>query len=148
VAAPGLVERHGQSRKSNGLRNGLIPRGAVTLIAGEFGTYKSWLALALLRAVQSGGQFLGRACQPVPILYLDRENPLVVVRERVAILGIESLDCSRIWGGWLPDPPPVIGDARSLEIARERQPLIIFDSLIRFHPADENSASESPISAD
>jgi hypothetical protein len=29
-----------------------------------------------------------------------------------------------------------------LEMARERRPLLIFDSLIRFHNADENSATE------
>jgi len=97
--------------------------------------------------VASGGNFLGRACAQASVLYLDRENPLAVVRERLAVLGIESLAPpegagSRIWGGWACDAPPAIGDARLEEIARERRPLIIFDSLIRFHDADENSATE------
>lgn len=39
-------------------------------------------------------------------------------------------------------PHPSIGDARLLHIARERRPLLIFDSLIRFHDSDENSATE------
>jgi hypothetical protein len=56
--------------------------------------------------------------------------------------GIESLSGSRIWGGWLSDAPPGIGDSRLLQIARDHRPLTIFDSLIRFHGADENSASE------
>ena len=102
-------------------------------------------------------------------LYLDRENPLSVVRERMAMLGITSLipninsprassadtpvgvplikhhelrNEARYWGGWLPDSAPCIGDVRLLIAARERKPLIIFDSLIRFHGADENSATE------
>src|SRR5690348_17885893 len=124
---------------------GILPRASVTLLAGEPGSYKTWLALALLRGVASGGNFLGRKCAKASVLYLDRENPLAVMRERLAVLGIEqsaTADC-RIWGGWLGDAPPGIGDIRLLEMARERRPLIVFDSLIRFHAAaDENSASE------
>lgn len=122
---------------------GILPRASVTLLAGEPGSYKTWLALALLRGVASGGNFLGRKCARTCVLYLDRENPLAVMRERLAVLGIESLESSRIWGGWLGDAPPAIGDARLVEFARVRRPLIIFDSLIRFHAAaDENSATE------
>ncbi len=124
---------------------GILPRASVTLLAGEPGSYKTWLALALLRGVAGGGNFLGRKCARTSVLYLDRENPLAVMRERLAVLGIEPSAAadSRIWGGWLGDAPPAIGDARLMEIARERRPLIIFDSLIRFHAAaDENSATE------
>lgn len=124
------------------LVEGIIPRGSVTLIAGEPGSYKSWLALKMLGAVSEGGRFLERECKSTGVLYLDRENPLAVVRERLAILEIESLAGARIWGGWLPDAPPAIGDVRLLQIAREHRPLLIFDSLIRFHSADENSATE------
>jgi hypothetical protein len=46
-----------------------------------------------------------------------------------------------LWGGWLGDAPPAIGDARLLEFAREQQPLIVLDSFIRFHQQDENSAN-------
>ncbi|HEY6903144.1 MAG TPA: AAA family ATPase [Candidatus Acidoferrales bacterium] len=123
---------------------GILPRASVTLLAGEPGSYKTWLALALLRGVASGGMFLARKCVQASVLYLDRENPLAVMRERLAVLGIDSSAAadSRIWGGWLADAPPGIGDVRLLEIARERRPLIVFDSLIRFHAAvDENSAT-------
>jgi hypothetical protein len=120
----------------------IIPRESITLIAGEPGSYKSWLALALIRGALAGGEFLGRRCAAMNVLYLDRENPLTVVRERLAMLGVESLGDSKIWGGWVPDSPPAIGDPRLLEIARKWRPLIIFDSLIRFHKADENSATE------
>jgi archaellum biogenesis ATPase FlaH len=203
--------------------DGIIPRASITLIAGEPGSYKSWLALCLMRGCVSGvansnesltssntrasaldnadatrrntrnagvtrapgGTFLGRRCRAMDVLYLDRENPLSVVRERMALLGITSLgvgapSCTatpgddkkschpdaalrqkdpyrapqvepsgtpphpeaRYWGGWLHDSAPAIGDFRLLQAARERHPLIIFDSLIRFHSADENSATE------
>lgn len=120
----------------------VIPRASVTLIAGEPSSYKSWLALALLRAVANDGKFLGRECAHQSVLYLDRENPQAVVRDRLAVLGMESLRSARIWGGWLPDAPPLIGDVRLIQFTCERKPLVIFDSMIRFHTADENSATE------
>lgn len=123
------------------LVEGLIPAGGVTLVAGESGTYKTWLALCLARGVATGTEFLGRTCREAPVLYLDRENPAALVRERLALLWMERLSAVRIWGGWLEDQPPAIGDARLVEIARESKPLIIFDSLIRFHQQDENSAT-------
>jgi KaiC/GvpD/RAD55 family RecA-like ATPase len=124
------------------LVEGIIPRASVTLLAGEPGSYKSWLALALLRSAVAGEKFLERDCAASSVLYLDRENPLTMVRQRLTMLGVESLGSTRIWGGWLSDAPPLIGDVRVLEMAREHRPLIIFDSLIRFHSAEENSATE------
>jgi hypothetical protein len=120
----------------------MIPRAAVTLVAGEPGSYKSWLALCLGKAVAAGAPFLERACPALPVLYLDRENPQAVVRERMDALGIRSAERLRVWGGWLADAPPAIGDARLVQIARRWKPLLIFDSLIRFHDGDENSATE------
>jgi hypothetical protein len=128
--------------KTEWVVEGILPRASLTLLAGEPGSYKSWLALALLRGVVAGGKFLERDCKALSVLYLDRENPLTVVRERLAMLGVESLGGTKIWGNWLPDAPPAIGDPRLLELARERRPLLLFDSLIRFHSADENSATE------
>ncbi|HEV3483204.1 MAG TPA: AAA family ATPase [Candidatus Acidoferrales bacterium] len=138
---------------------GILPRASVTLLAGEPGSYKTWLALALLRGVATGGEFLGRKCAQASVLYLDRENPLAVMRQRLAVFAVEQFDAAdchhpstqnpragdpgfRVWGGWLADAPPGIGDIRILEMASERRPLIVFDSLIRFHAAaDENSAT-------
>jgi hypothetical protein len=126
----------------------MIPRAAVTLVAGER-SYKSWLALCLGKAVAEGAPFLERACQRMPVLYLDRENPQAVVRERMDALGIRSAEQLRVWGGWLSDAPPAIGDARLLQIAWRWKPLIVFDSLIRFHDGDENSATEmAPVMGD
>lgn len=127
----------------------MIPRAALTLVAGEPGSYKSWLALCLGRSVAEGAPFLERACPRLPVLYLDRENPQAVVRERMDALGIRSAEQLRVWGGWLVDPPPAIGDARLVQIARRWKPLIVFDSLIRFHDGDENSATEmAPVMGD
>jgi hypothetical protein len=48
----------------------------------------------------------------------------------------------RVWGNWADEPPPGIDDPRLEEFARDHHLLIIFDSLVRFHDADENSIKE------
>jgi hypothetical protein len=79
----------------------------------------------------------------MPVLYLDRENPLELIRERLNIL-CGGPGAFKPWGTWCADGPPMLGDPRLLKFARLGC-LIIFDSLIRFHDADENSASEMRI---
>lgn len=121
---------------------GMIPAGSVVLWAGESGSYKTWLSLSLAKAVSEGSDFLGRKTVQRPVLYLDRENPLQLIHERCSVLGIQSSEAFRIWGGWQSEQPPMIGDRRLLEFARTIKPLIVVDSFIRFHAADENSATE------
>jgi hypothetical protein len=121
---------------------GLIPRGAVVLIAGEAGSCKTWLAMSLSKAVSSGTAFPGRECMRSPVLYLDKENPPSVWRERSALLAIESNENLRVWGGWCEQAVPLIGDRLIKKFAEGQNPLVIFDSFIRFHSADENSAGE------
>jgi hypothetical protein len=121
---------------------GIIPAGSIVLWAGESGSYKTWLSLWLAKTVLEGGNFVGRKTVRLPVLYLDRENPLPLILQRCCVLGIASSESFKIWGGWQTDPPPMIGDARLLDIARTTKPLIVLDSFIRFHAADENSATE------
>ncbi len=119
-----------------------LPRGALVLLSGEAGVGKSWLALALAVAVVRQGDFLGNRCEAVPALILDRENPLALVQTRLRLLGSVSCPGLRVWGRWVEDEPPPLGDPRLLSMARTYKPLMIFDSLVRFHTADENSATD------
>jgi hypothetical protein len=77
------------------------------------------------------------------VLYLDRENPLAVVKERLRRLGITPMESLRIWGGWVPQGPPAPGAAEILRYAREHKPLIVADSLIGFHDGSEQDATET-----
>lgn len=121
----------------------LIPERAVTLLCGDSGVGKSTFALALAGAVAHGKSFLGRVTQLRRVLYIDRENPLPVVRERLERLGIHQTPALAAWGLWnkpMPDSPTALS---ILEFASAHQPLIIFDSLVGFHPGSEQDASET-----
>ena len=123
---------------------GLVAAGGVTLIAGEPGAGKSLLALSLAGAVATGVPFLGRATIRRPVLYLDRENHVGLVKTRYDTLGLPSQDEGLfVWGRWARTFPPGPESRLLVQIAQRERPLMIFDSLISFHSGDENSASDT-----
>lgn len=126
------------------LIDGLLIEGAVTMWSGESGDGKSTLALALAASVAQGHPFLGRTVKQRPVLYMDRENPIATVKDRLFQLGIPDIhDQLKIWGTWWDGHyPPGPGEPQILSFARERRPLIIWDSLVAFAQCDENSAQE------
>jgi len=121
----------------------LIPESAVTLLTGDSGVGKSTLALALAAAVARGDRFLGRETCQRKVLYVDRENPLAGVKERLHRMGIGPTEELKVWGGWVDSPPPGPGAPSILEFSGEHKPLIVFDSLIAFHEGSEQDASET-----
>jgi hypothetical protein len=84
----------------------IIPLGSITLLSGESGGGKTWLAYAIAGAVARGKSFADLKVQHRPVLYLDGENPLCVVKQRLFDLGIPETPDLRVWGGWLGDPAP------------------------------------------
>ncbi len=120
------------------LVEGLVPKGAVVLVAAPPGTYKTWLALCLARAVAEGTPFAGRACMESLVLYIDGENPKGLICERVRRVGTSPR--LAFWPMWCKTPPPPLGDPDYKSLAGAA-PLIVFDSLVRFHNAEENSST-------
>lgn len=120
-----------------------LPAGCITLLAGLPGTYKSTFALSLSRSIARGENFLGRAVKRRAVLYLDLENPRSVIFERLRRFGMQNIGSDlKFWGGWEADSPPQIGDPRLLEFAKQRELVIVVDSFLKFHDADENSSTE------
>jgi hypothetical protein len=122
---------------------GLLAAGSVTLLSGDSGIGKSTLALQLAGSVACGNPFLERSVKQRPVLYIDRENPLFVVKERLHRLHIPETRDLMIWGLW-NDPQPEGPDAESVvKFCLEEKPLVIFDALIAFHEGDEQSAQDT-----
>ncbi len=131
-----------ENESSRWLIEGVIRESSINLLTGPPSGFKTWLALVIAGAVSQGADFLDCETIRTPVLYLDFENPLSVIRERQKTLSLHDGPFLRIWGHWLKDSPPVIGDRRLIKIARRLHPLIIVDSLRRFHTGDENSARQ------
>ncbi len=127
------------------LIDGMIPLGGITLLSAPSSTGKTWLAHAIAGAVAHGTPFLDRKVKQRPVVYLDRENPLAVVKLRLKNLGISETEKMRLWGGW--NLAEVCGpdDAELIEYANKHHPLLVFDSLVRFHSGDEQSAKDTSV---
>ena len=114
------------------LLNPILLKGAVVALTGDSASGKSSLATAWARDIEG------------PVLFLDRENPLCVIADRLDRLGFPDSPRLRFWGGWcdqeapLPDAPAVIEWVKTCGSS----PLIIVDSLSAFHGGDQNSAGE------
>lgn len=122
------------------LIEGVVPQASLTLLTAPPAGFKTWFALSLAGAVSKGADFLERKTIRAPVLYVDYENPESLIHERRDVLKLDGE--IRLWGHWLHDPPPQIGDKRLLKIARRVRPLIILDSFVRAHSADENNANQ------
>lgn len=122
---------------------GMIAQGSVTLISAESGTGKTWIAYYIASCVAHGAPAIGRRVNQKKVLYLDGENPLYVVKQRLFDLGITATSELTIWGGWNPDPPPGPDHPLVIDFARQYKGLIVYDSLIEFHPGSEQSSTET-----
>lgn len=122
----------------------LIPDAAVTGLTGDSGCGKSTFSTLLAGLVATGSTFMGLNCHLRQVLYLDRENPAVVVDERLSRLAIQDGGTLRYWGGWLPSEAPAPGSPIIMDwVARcNPKPLVVVDSLIAFIKGDENSSTE------
>ena len=126
---------------------GLIPESAITLITGWRGTWKTWLSLALAKAVCQGENFLGRRTEMMRALYLNRDNPRKQFMTRLRALDLdgqeENLGLWPLWGA-RGEPPKIDADISEYgNIAEKCSPMLMtFDSLQRFHSGDENSTKD------
>lgn len=121
-----------------------ICKGDVTLLMGNPGLGKSFLAMDLAVAIAEGrktwlGMKLGTTTNRV--LYIDEENPVDLVYDRMRKLGLDkgtdNLRYLHRQNIWLDrEPEEVLDEAMAF-----KPDLIIIDALTRIHTGDENSAN-------
>lgn len=128
---------------------GLIASGSATLLSGVPGCGKTWALLDLAIEVSRGGQWLGKfECAKGNVLYVDEESRKELLSKRLhqllAAKGVRSADTAlriAVMAG------VSFSDANAIQRLREtleehKPRLVVIDSLIRVHNADENTASE------
>jgi len=121
----------------------MIAQGSITLICSESGVGKTWLGYYIAGCVANGRPVASREIRQSKVLYVDGENPLYVVKQRLHDLGIQETSELHIWGGWCAKSPEGPESQLITDFAIRHKPLIIFDSLIEFHPGSEQSSTET-----
>ena len=125
------------------LVEGLVPLAGMTAISGIPGSYKCWLVEHIAINVAGKTDFLGHfKTLQSKVLLIDEENNLALLRSRLKQLNDDQL------------LPIYILSQNNIKIDKEKDlkglmnlvkeqniKLVIFDSLVRIHSQDENTAT-------
>jgi len=116
----------------------LLPRQAITLLAAKGGMGKTILSISVADAVTRGTPFLGLETMKMPAVYIDFENSLPTLVERV-----KRIDASGVlfWHPTNEIKPPRL-DSKEYEYYKELPvgSLLIFDTLRASQSRDENDS--------
>jgi len=127
----------------------LFPETAVSILAAQGGFGKSWMLSDLALEVSRGGKWLGHfQTKKGTVLYVDEESAPQLLRHRLKKLvhakgvDVPGFDVQVCLGLGLN-----FSQEKSVKQFREiladvRPSLVVIDSLIRVHNADENSATD------
>lgn len=124
---------------------GLLMGMGRTMIYAEPGSGKSAFSYRLADAVAHGDPFLGFKTIPRPVLYLDRENPTLVLQSWKKWLNIRERSKAdptsnlRVFGLHSEYEPPALNikEVYDWALVQNPKPLIILDTFIRFQEGDE-----------
>lgn len=123
----------------------LLPKGAITIISGPAGSYKSYVTLGIALAVAKGQKVMDRfTSKKGKVLIIDLENNANLIQKRMRQLNNDNdLDIyfpntklNKIWD--FSNDEDSQHDALFCHV--QGIDLIIIDSLIRAHSSDENDA--------
>ena len=136
-----------QYQDPEALIDGLLFRNTLTILSGFTGTGKTLLAHEIEKSVLDGFPVFGnpsfKVRQTGSVLLFDSETPASFLKQRLQGMGFEET------------APFYVAHFSSLRIDADRDfeiikaiigevrpALVVFDSLLRFHCADENDAAE------
>ena len=117
----------------------IIPEHAVSLFFARGGIGKSTIMMMLAGCVASGRPFFGYPVKQRPVIYIDFENSLAVLSERLKVVGA---DLALFWSS--ADSPARLDKAEVQRLFKilEQYPgaLMIFDTLRSSQSGDENNS--------
>lgn len=127
-----------------------IPKESITIIGGMQGLGKTWLLLDLALELQVGKKWLGKHLTQVgKVLYIDEESSVSLLKSRLAkLLQQKKIQPEQVSGlsfeiganfNLLQEPSV---KKLTLMIERHKPDVVIVDSLVRVHGANENSSTE------
>ena len=122
--------------------DGMVPESQVTVLFGDGGTGKSYLALAMALAVYGGGDFLGRPATVGQVLYLDWETSADEIDQRIKALTLFDPVTPSI--GYRRMIRPLADEASRIrqEVDREGYQFVVVDSIGAAVGADPNNAQD------
>ena len=125
--------------------DGLVPENAITLFSAKGGSGKSTVITQLVAAVEHAQTVFGLKTRKIPVLILDYENPLAVLKKRVsAIQGAESI---RFWTS-TNEPPQLTAPEWTvlLDLVHDNPGLLLVIDTLGSSAADADITSNKDLS--
>ncbi len=121
--------------------NKLIPRESIILLHGKGGIGKTWLSMGLADRVSKGLPFAGLDTKQMPVIYIDYENSLPMLKERAIVLNASEV---LFWHSNTSKIKPSKFDSKDWEYYKQlpQGSLLIIDTCRASHGQDENSSKE------
>ncbi|PIQ93417.1 MAG: hypothetical protein CO148_01210 [Nitrospirae bacterium CG_4_9_14_3_um_filter_41_27] len=121
----------------------LIPKGGITLLFGRGGIGKTSLSMQIAHKVAEGLPFGELQTIKTPVYFIDFENPLSILKERVEKIG-QSHNLY-VWHISNEIQPPRL-DSNKWNLYKELPlGLLIFDTLRASHLSDENDSQDMAV---
>ncbi len=124
----------------------ILPAEGVTFIGSLSGVGKTWLSLAMAKALRTGKPLFGHfpVTEIVPVVYLVPEMGSRAVRNRIEKLGIP--DSEEFLVRTLKEGVMHLNSPKLRDMVKALQPVLFLDTAIRFmRGAEENSSSANSI---
>ena len=123
--------------------HGFVADSTLTILSGESGSGKSWLAMALCVGVARGHAVAGLACSKAPALYVDGEmGPMMFIDQRMRPAGIGAEFELRDAMGLDISLPADLAWLRG-EIQSTGAKFVVIDSLRRLVPSKPENESDA-----
>lgn len=124
----------------------LIPREGITFIAGNPGAGKTWILFNLIKSISSGQSFFNTfKVNKAGVLFIDEENGKKLLHER--LLGVDPNMGSNAF--FLSLSSFMLSEESVNQVItfckNNSTGVVVFDSFVRLHDADENSARDMNI---
>lgn len=117
----------------------LLPKESITLLHGRGGIGKTWLSLIMADAINKGASFMELDTQRMQVVFIDFENSLPVLIERIRKIGIEEV---LFWhsANEILKPPKLDRNEWELYKKLPSGSLLVFDTLRASQGQDENDS--------
>jgi len=119
----------------------LLPKQSITLLHGKGGIGKTWVSLIMADVISRGSKFMGLDTQKMPVVFVDFENSLPVLVDRIRKIGIEDV---LFWHNANETLRPPKLDRQEWTLYKNLPPgsLLIFDTLRASQGQDENDSQK------
>lgn len=123
----------------------LFPVGGINLLSGHPGSFKTWVLLHVALSVSRGTPVFGQfATRKTKVLIVDEENRAELIKMRLELLDATAADSdiyiSSLTNFKIDDKPCM--EKLVAFVEKHDIGLVIFDSFVRVHSKDENTARE------